>query len=183
MKRKILFTVLLSLIIGLVLNAQTAIAVPKEEVEVKKEPIVLAVSKLQITGAENFNLPDANAIMQTLSSIFGSTLANYQIPGVEVASRISDEVIRKENETVYSYNLSSDIKADYLLQGQIIIYTSGTILFTAQIVSTETKFITSSIKSGYQKITDLEQLLTLVDDLTEQLVINFTRKLGIEKSL
>ncbi len=187
MKRKIFLAMIMIMSMSFVLSAQTPIIVPKDEPE--KETIVIAVSSLEIVDSANFNLPDAKSISLSLATVFSGLLSNYKIPGVEIASRMSETVIQEENKTIFSYDYKETsgveagnfLRANYLLQGKIIVFTTGTILFTAQIIDAEKSTIVASIKSGYITVKEVEQLLTLVDDMTYELLENFTVKIGIKE--
>jgi len=160
------------------LQAQTPI-VPEKEV-------TLAIHAIEIKAPQNVNLYDMEITAAIIEKAWRGKMGNLRNSGVKVLTRSSDNAFKNErnyyNGGDYKDDRSSKekkesglLRANYIFESYIYVYSDSSIRFIANIVDFETGEEVAYV--GSERIYDSEHqiLIDTADELVGELSSNFIR--------
>lgn len=160
------------------LQAQTPI-VPKKEV-------TLAVHPITIKTPPNINNYDFEVTAAIIEKAWSGEMSNLRNKGVKVLTRSSDDAFKNErnyydggdyrdDRTAKEKKDSGLLRADYIFESYIYVYSDNTLRFIANIVDFETGEEVAYV--GSESIYDSEHqiLIDTADELVGELSYNFIR--------
>lgn len=146
---------------------------------------IIVLSSLEIHNPQHLKVSNIETEVATLSDEFRNVLSDYKLRDIQIynSNLIAAKISRTPNLITYSYNdISTNTqrpKSNYILNGQIVVYETGTIVFTAQIVDTRNDKTISSITSGYKRIRRTSELVVIIEENTYDLIQDIRKKINI----